>query len=259
MRHIMNYVRTWTTIAVVIGAFAFVGSFPSLVLAAPGDGLAGSLHDFTDEGTNTQAVGLCTFCHTPHRALSTRLLWNHTLSSNTFSWDEATTMGGTDLPTNIQTWIGPTRNCLSCHDGSVAIGDVAWFNKAGPLVINATDHQNDDFTVGPGGDLTGNHPVALPYPFNNTGGESYNGISTGIDVALEWVPDPRVNGIRLFKDSGLGSALAGGEEGNAGIECSSCHDPHNASTVQDEYFLRGSLTGNAGGPAGYICLKCHDK
>ncbi len=225
----------------------------------PGAGLAGSPHDFSDEVSNTQTVGLCTFCHTPHRANSTRLLWNHTLASQAYSWDETTTMGGTDLPSNVQTWVGPTRACLSCHDGSVAIGDVAWFNKEVPAVINTTTHDNDDVTVGGGGDLSGNHPVAVPFPFGNTGGETYNGITTGDDVVMEWVADPTTNNIRLFRDSGSGSALAGPLEGNAGIECSSCHDPHNASTVEGPYLLRGTLTGATGGASGYLCLKCHDK
>ncbi len=226
-------------------------------------GLAGSPHDFTDGtemGPAPVAVGLCTFCHTPHRAFSTRLLWNHTLASQAYTWDEATTMGGTDLPSNLQTWIGPTRNCLSCHDGSVAIGDVAWFDKVVPVTpLNPAKHVDEDITVGQGGNLSGNHPVGVPFPFNNTSGETYNGITTGADVVMEWVPDPRINGIRLFVDSGAGSALAGAQEGNAGIECSSCHDPHNSSTVQDSYFLRGTLTGNSSGPSGYLCLKCHDK
>ncbi len=251
-----NFTLT-TTIAAVALALGIAGVAQAQY--TPGAGLAASPHDFSSAVANTETVGLCTFCHTPHRAISTRLIWNHKLSSNNYTWDETTTMGGTDLPTNIQTWVGPTRACLSCHDGSVAIGDVAWFNKAGPTVINATKHENDAVTVGAGGDMSGNHPVAVPIPFGNTGGETYNNITTGDDVVMEWVADPTTNGIRLFRDSGDGSAIAGPEEGNAGIECSSCHDPHNASTVQGPYLLRGELDGSTGGASGYICLKCHAK
>ena len=52
--------------------------------------------------------------------------------------------------------------------------------------------------------------------------------------------------------------VAGATAGSTGIECSSCHDPHNKQAV-DDLFLRGTLTGNTGGPTGYICLKCHQK
>lgn len=40
-----------------------------------------------------------------------------------------------------------------------------------------------------------------------------------------------------------------------GIECSSCHDPHNKASV-DEFFLRGELKGST---SAYICLKGHIK
>ncbi len=65
---------------------------------------------FSAEARNTVTVGACTFCHTPHRAIQTRLLWNHTLSANTFSWEAgATTTGGTTLPTIATSWEGPSE------------------------------------------------------------------------------------------------------------------------------------------------------
>ena len=43
-----------------------------------------------------------------------------------------------------------------------------------------------------------------------------------------------------------------------GVQCSSCHDPHNGSGVPatSDFFLRGNLTGN---DTTYLCLKCHKK
>ena len=105
--------------------------------------------------------------------------------------------------------------------------------------------------------MAGNHPVAMPYPLGNAPG-SYNGVTTGASAVLsEWVGDPTANGIRLFTDNGT-LKVAGTTPGQTGIECSSCHDPHNKQAV-DDLFLRGTLTGNTGGPTGYICLKCHQK
>jgi hypothetical protein len=237
--------------------------------------MAGTAHDFTvhngavvdpDTGElegNVVDIGLCTFCHTPHRALSTRLLWNHTLSSQTFSWDDVeTTIGGTDLPEIATDWMGVSKNCLSCHDGTVAIGDVAWFAAESRTGANAIlDHQHDDpddpaKIAGAGGSMNGNHPVAHPYPFNQAP-STYNSVTTGDSViSEEFVADPTTNNIRLFRETVGGDVVAGTEAGATGIECSSCHDPHNGSTVEDEFFLRGTLTGN---DASYICLKCHAK
>ena len=74
----------------------------------------------------------------------------------------------------------------------------------------------------------------------------------------EWQADPTTNGIRLFTDVG-GSVTAGATAGKTGIECSSCHDPHNGVgkvPTTSDFFLRGEMTGNS---ATYICLKCHKK
>ena len=247
---------------------AMVGLAPGVSWGAPGTGLLGTDHDFTQgeaSEMNTQTVGLCTFCHTPHKALNTLLLWNHTLSTNTFTWDVPATTAGTQFATfKGDTYKGPTAKCLSCHDGSVAIGDVAWFNAAARTGANAlnpmTHGEGDKHNVGFGGSMAGNHPVAMPFPLQNAK-NTYNGVTTGDSIILgEWEANPQTNGIRLFNDDGTGTITAGANGGKTGIECSSCHDPHNGvNIVKDDYFLRGTLTGNAGGSGGYICLLCHKK
>jgi len=229
--------------------------------AAYGAGLAGSPHDFTLEngGANAVDVGLCTFCHTPHKAIETRLLWNHTLSANTFTWDETTTVGGTPYPTIATTWKGPSKYCLSCHDGTVAIGDVAWFDEEAPSApINTTTHSGGEphQIATATGSLAGNHVVAFPFPFGNVP-STYNGVTTGaaaVPTPSEWVADPTAVGIRLFVDTG-GVVTAGTSSGSTGMECSSCHDPHNGPTAIGDFLLRGEATGNTN----YICTKCHLK
>jgi hypothetical protein len=48
---------------------------------------------------------------------STNLLWNHTLQSITYKWDDpATTAGTTYDAFKGDTHKGPTTKCLSCHD-----------------------------------------------------------------------------------------------------------------------------------------------
>lgn len=226
--------------------------------AAPGSGIKGTDHDFSAKGGG---VGLCTFCHTPHRAISTRLLWNHTLSAATYTWqDQNETIGGTKLPTIAQSWTGPTKYCLSCHDGSVAVGDVNWWLEGKPVPLDNTKHAwpdpaNVGATGGTLGNMSGNHPVAAPYPYQQAK-NSYNSVTTGDGVIIsEFVADPGANKIRLFNDTGT-LVRAGAVAGKTGIECSSCHDPHNGSTVEDTYFLRGKVKGDS---LPYICLKCHSK
>ena len=109
--------------AVLLGLLPALALVPALARAAPGDGIQGTLHDWSGAGAPTfVGAGLCTFCHTPHKANSTLLLWNHTLSQNNFSWDVPETTAGTTFPTIAgQTYKGNTAKCLSCHDGSVAV------------------------------------------------------------------------------------------------------------------------------------------
>ena len=249
----------------------------------PDSGFKDSPHDFSTgaaggpgsgQSYDGQASGACTYCHTPHRAIQTKLLWNHKLSANTFAWtDTTTTVGGTVFPTIDTAWKGPSKFCLSCHDGSVAIGDINWFNKtntwttAGSTVKHTRSGAPADWAnIANGASMNGNHPVAFPYPnwggFPSTG---YNGKATGATVyRADFNTDPVTLGIRLFKDvGGEISAIASGDTATTvGIECTSCHAVHNEKTISGaKMLLRGALDGNTsvGGTGGYICMKCHTR
>ncbi len=103
------------------------------------------------------------------------------------------------------------------------------------------------------GDLAFNHPFAFPYPFAGAP-STYNGVTTAGSAAAGFRPDPTSVGIRLFRQTGA-DVSAGTAVGATGIECSSCHDPHNTpSSVQDDPFLRGSTDVR---DSNYICRKCH--
>lgn len=236
--------------------------------AAPGDGLVGSIHDFTtpantdayvDDSAATNKTTPCLFCHVPHRfrGLSdgTRLLWNHQPSGETYSWEITSTYAGTTLPTNIDVWGGTTKNCLSCHDGTISIGallrggDAAWtytgtdINGAG--VISGVGH-----FFGPSGDLEGNHPVAVPYPYNGVS-STYNSIASG--TTADFVANP--SNVRLYTDLGSNEVVLGATAGSTGIECGSCHDPHNKDVVEDNLLRDHYFTA----PKGQLCIDCHDK
>ena len=257
----------------IIGGQGGPSGTPTTIMAAAGfgTGIAGTSHDF-QSGTGSSGVkngaGMCTFCHTPHKAKSTLLLWNHTLSSNTFQWDVAATTSGTALPGFTgNAYNGPSAKCLSCHDGSVAIGDVGWFQEAAATlstfkvgqagVSNPITPGTTSKMVGAGGNMSGNHPVAIPYPFNGAP-NVYNGSTTGAQLATtDFAVDPTVNNIRLYSDVGGGAIIGKTTPGKTGIECSSCHDPHNKA-AKDDFFLRGKLAGGSKAD-GYLCLQCHIK
>jgi hypothetical protein len=222
---------------------------------------------YMDPVTGKQAVvrvqiGQCTKCHTPHQAKSTNLLWNHTLQTTGYSWNVPATTAGTTYATfKGDTYKGPTTKCLSCHDGAISSTDGMWFNRAmtaGAKYLAPAGSFNTGHEVATAaGDMSGTHPVAMPYPLGNAGG-TYNFTTTGSQATLtDWVADPTTKGIRLFQDDGTGNIIAGTSAGKTGIECTSCHDVHNGSRTKDQLLLTGKL---AGGPVdGYICTQCHQK
>lgn len=298
------------SVAAVSLAFATVGVAWA---STGGAGITNTRHDYATRtnylGTQTatgragkaNTAGQCSYCHTPHSAITTALLWNKTMSTNAFTWDISATDGGTATATLEVGYKGPSVKCLACHDGSVAIGDVALYrgglNKVantfkvgdqptdfvdGTLTKNFTSSDTrPQFVIGAGGNLKGTHPIGMPYPLGNAVG-TYNGVTTGGSVVLdEFVANPhqisngskggglsassqfpKANGlgnqnamIKLYVDNG--SVITGGTAaGVTGMECSTCHDPHNKQTV-DDWMLRGTNNGVASN--GYICTQCHIK
>jgi predicted CXXCH cytochrome family protein len=247
-----------------VRAFRFVLILTGAILllqipahAAPGGGITGTAHDFSAGG----GADPCTFCHAPHRVGTTVLMWNHTLSRNTFSWGTPATTAGTVFPVfRGDTYTGPTAKCLGCHDGSVAVGSLAWSGSdgAGSAFAETRLAWPSPFNVGASGGVSGSlrglHPVVMPYPFG--GRNIYNGVMTGGHLSLaEWEADPQALNIRLYTDKGGGLITPGTGGLATGIECSSCHDPHNKASVETK-FLRGRLSGPG---TDYLCRKCHNK
>lgn len=227
--------------------------------------ISGTRHNFSNPANPVYADpaggedGICVFCHTPHKGETSLLLWNHRFPASTYAWSDATnTTNGTSFPTNIHTWAGSTRKCLSCHDATISIGAIYWSNAtANPNVPMLGPDQtggvlnNSAYTItgrgAGGGDMAGNHPVAVPFPnWGGGGATTYNAITSGVDPATypTWVQNP--SGPKIFGAGGAGGPAVGA----AGIECASCHDPHGTANT---YLLRVTKS------ASQLCLRCHNK
>jgi predicted CXXCH cytochrome family protein len=193
-------------------------------IASAADDVTGTSHDFTGQG----AASECVTCHVPHGSTAGALLWNHTLSSNTLTFGAgASTVAGTSLPTDIGSSPGTSSFCLSCHDGSVAVGDMTVGTDWGASVITGSA------VIGTNGNIAGNHPVEIPYP--DQAGATYDSITTGADPA-GYQPSP--TGVKIF----------GTTAGAKGMGCASCHNPHDGT---NNPFLRVA--------AGSLCSSCHIK
>lgn len=245
----------------IVGALtlgqAVVAMKPPVVPRAPSR-LDGSPHNFFGPLARpmNEATDLCQLCHVPSRTEWPKRgpAWDATRPGRVAALDVRADPAGPPLALR---WAGSTLRCLSCHDGTVSSINIAHRASSGTLRFdgNAATGALVAGRNGPAlgypelwtGQVMGNHPVSVPYPLDGTGAE-YKGFgprAVPID-SLEWVPDPRARGLKLVSDTSGFDVL----RGTAGVECSSCHDPHGTTNT---YFLRLPKERSE------LCLGCHRK
>jgi len=202
----------------VLACALFAGSFAQAALVTTKHNLAAS-----GPGTvkATTEARICIFCHTPHNAAPSGPLWNHKNSSTAITpYASSTNVSSPGQPT------GGSILCLSCHDGTIALGDVLSVPTritmaGGVTTMPATSASRL------GTDLSGDHPFSFAYTpalVTARGGELAN-------------PSTLATGPVRLDSTGQ-------------LQCTSCHDPHN-----DPYgkFLVMSNTASA------LCNVCHIK
>lgn len=194
-----------------------------LGLAGPvcGDSVLDSKHNLSVSGPGTiKAVAereVCIFCHAPHRAGTERPLWNHRMSSATYVPYQSPSMDATvGQPT------GASKLCLSCHDGTVAIGMVNSRPQPIPMEGDVTYMPSGPNNLGT--DLSQHHPVSFTY-----------------DAALAAKDGHLRDPSSLTQEVRL--------DHNNQMQCTACHDPHD-----DQYgkFLVLPSSGTE------LCTACHD-
>jgi predicted CXXCH cytochrome family protein len=221
--------RTLNRYSLGVGRWALdVACFLFCVLALAtvhADTIVNSKHNLSVSGPGTikatSQSDVCIFCHTAHHSTGATPLWNHNFSGVTnYIVYSSTTLDA--LGVTIPQPNGSSRLCLSCHDGTIALGSIN--SRTTPLAM-----QNGVTTMptGPsnlGTDLSGDHPISFVY-----------------DSALA-AKDPQV------KDPAtLTGKVKLDHEGR--LQCTACHDPH------DNQFGNFLVMDNT---ASAICLTCHN-
>ena len=204
-------------------SIAIVGIFilwTCVVMAADDGSAMNETVEPTSQGKGRSASHrlLCMDCHTPDSPLSEKggeyktVLWNR--EETRVAFDMYVTLAG-----NKGDLDGPSKLCLSCHDG-VTAPDHYGGESRGSFFFNCI--------TGPGADLTDDHPIGIQYPPRNRRG-----------TLLKGFHNPPRGDVKLVRVKGV-----------IRVECTSCHDPH--GSVYGKY-LRESLVGSA------LCFNCHDK
>lgn len=206
----------------------------AMVLMVPafagGGTIANSKHDLS--ATSTAAIksatqtDTCVFCHVAHNSQPgvARPLWSHTMTTQNLTWAPTTTVRGTVLPTSITSAaLAGSRACMSCHDGTVALGDL--FNGLGGTVsgINVTAGKlSGGVNLLNPATMQTNHPIGVAKPAAATGFTAFKVVPPGTAVNYD----------------------------SAGyVQCNSCHNPHDNTYAP---FLKINPAGGA------ICMTCHD-
>ena len=166
---------------------------------------------------------VCIFCHSSHNTSGEGPLWNHeTTSPARFKTYDRTTMNSRAEQPN-----GATKLCLSCHDGTIAVGAIRGLSR--PIPMRNVGNEGEIPLSRPshiGTDLSGTHPVSV----------KYQETTALADDHLRWPPfDPQQKV---------------GTDAEGYIQCTSCHDPHDDSQSAKYPFWKKATFDE-------VCAVCH--
>ncbi len=188
-------------------------------MAGAQDRVSDTVHNLSASGRGkVRAVGesqVCIFCHAPHNTNGARPLWNRDLPASSYTIYQSSTL---DAQPGQPT--GSSKLCLSCHDGTIALGSV--LSRQDRILMSGGDYIPAGLT-NLGTDLSDDHPISFHY----TSGLAASDLQLANPAALP--PEVRLD--------------ASGQ-----LQCTSCHDPHNNS--HGDFLVQPN-------EHGALCVACH--
>lgn len=159
---------------------------------------------------------MCIFCHTPHRSRTMAPLWNREDSTASYlEYDSTTFDGVTSQPS------GSSKLCLSCHDGSIAIGVVVSERREIEMAAGRRKLDRGESFIGT--NLRDDHPISFSYSSSEA-----------------------ASGTEYRPASAIAPPVHLDTQGR--LQCTSCHDPH---LNPFRSFLVASDRYSS------LCLSCH--
>jgi predicted CXXCH cytochrome family protein len=166
----------------------------------------------------TSESQICIFCHTPHSAAPSSPLWNRRSSGSVYTpYTSSTAIANPGQPN------GSSILCLSCHDGTIALGEILSSTTRITMSGGVTTMPTGPGRLGT--DLSDDHPI------------SFNYTATLASQRGELVNPSTLTGAVRLDSAGR-------------LQCTSCHNAHD-----DTYgkFLVMANTRSA------LCQTCHTK
>jgi predicted CXXCH cytochrome family protein len=196
----------------------------ALACTAPAPGQSESVvdtkHNLSVSGPGsiraTTEQQVCIFCHTPHRSSALEPLWNRSLPVTPYTVYTSSSLDAEpDQPT------GSSKMCLSCHDGTIALGSVVSRGQTIQMAGGITTLPPG--TANLGTDLSDDHPISF----------SFDSMLAAQDTRLR---DPHALPTPVRLDP------------NRELQCTTCHDAHDNSFG---HFLVMNNTDSS------LCRACH--
>ncbi|MDR3739279.1 MAG: cytochrome c3 family protein [Terracidiphilus sp.] len=162
----------------------------------------------------------CAYCHAAHSGLNTGL-WNQKLTTQVYTLYSSNTQKNTASQPVLAS---DSNHCLSCHDGSVAVGTTVAY---GNVTTHGSMYSSDVF----GSNMQTSHPFSLAVPLKDN-------IYLAASLASNGTTADTTHAVKLI----------GGN-----VECTSCHNPHVQSIdlISKNFLVKNNADGQ-------LCLACHD-
>lgn len=195
--------------------------FFTCVLTTYSQSVVNTRHNLSVNGPGTITASseteVCIFCHTPHNSSPRKPLWNRADPGVTYNLYGSSTLDAAPGQPD-----GASILCLSCHDGTIALGDV--LSRGSPIAMQG------GVTTMPSGhsnlseNISDDHPVSFVY----------NASLAATDGELS-DPASLTGPVTLEKEK---------------LQCTSCHDPH--SDLNGDFLVAPTLNSE-------LCMYCHQK
>ncbi len=159
---------------------------------------------------------ICIFCHTSHAGKTEAPLWNREDSKVIYNlYDSSTLYSRPDQPD------GASKLCLSCHDGTIALGKVVSRKEEFAMSDTNLGRIPPQRRSNLGSDLSDDHPIS----FNP---------SSAVNNSVELVHPPPFDPVTYDRDGKM--------------QCTTCHDPHDDGFKK--FLVKSSQNGK-------LCKSCH--
>jgi predicted CXXCH cytochrome family protein len=186
-----------------------------------GQSISNTVHNLSVSGPGslkaTSESEICVFCHTPHNSSPKAPLWNRTDPGLNYTLYNSSTLNANPGQPD-----GSSILCLSCHDGTIALGNV--LSRSSAITFGGGETTLPSGSSNLSRDISDDHPISFTY--NSTLASSDGELTD---------PNTLTGSVHLE---------------NGKLQCISCHDPH--LNIYGDFLVANRQNST-------LCIYCHDK